>query len=114
LHHANEWLQPALSTVASNAAPPPATPLSMPSAPVASAKTASGGLYFPSSASIPPVSIMNAEPTGPQQQAAAPGEGTAKTPVVRKPIPSNQQVRRPTNLAAPVPPVPVPGQPSDE
>lgn len=54
-------------------------------------------LFLPSAASIPAVSIMNAEP--PQQQAAV--EPTPKPkPVARKPAPPapQQQARRPTNL----------------
>jgi hypothetical protein len=127
LHHAAEWLQTALSAVASNApalaaAPAPLPPPYSVPGPVGPAKTVSGGLYFPSSASIPPVSIMNAEPTGPQQQAGAPADGTAKS-AVRKPTPltppappaaSAQQVRRPTNLAPPMQPAPAPGKASDE
>jgi hypothetical protein len=109
LHHASEWLQSALSMVASNTAaplPPAAPPAPAPnSAAVASAavpapKTAPNGLFFPSSASIPPVSIMSAEPTGPPPQADA----TAKPPAAgaRKPASSTQQARRPANPANPV------------
>ncbi len=126
LHHASEWLQSALSMVASNTAastPPPLAPPPAPapnSAAVASAaaplpKTAPNGLFFPSSASIPPVSIMNAEPTGPAPQAAAPADATAKPPTVgaRKPAPASQQARRPAN---PVPSTrpPAPEQASDQ
>jgi hypothetical protein len=108
MRHASEWLQSALSQVAANTAPasplpPPAPPL----APVqnsasAAAKPAPNGLYFPSSASIPAVSIMNAEPTGPQQQ-ATPADASAKPPTAaaRKPTPATQQAKRPTSLAAP-------------
>jgi hypothetical protein len=117
LHHASEWLQSALSTVASNTAassrpaPPPApAPNSAAVASVAAppAKTAPNGLFFPSSASIPPVSIMNAEPTGPPPQAAAPADATAKPPTAgaRKPAPATQQARRPANPAPPARPVP--------
>jgi hypothetical protein len=109
MRHASEWLQSALSQVAANT--PPASPLLPPAPPLApvqnsasaAAKTAPNGLYFPSSASIPPVSIMNAEPTGPQQQ-AAPADASAKpsaAAAARKPTPSTQQPKRPTSLAAP-------------
>ena len=124
LHHASEWLQSALSMVASNAAAPPPVPPPAPvpnSAAVASAaapspKTAPNGLFFPSSASIPPVSIMNAEPTGPPPQAAAPADATAKPPTAgaRKPAPATQQARRPANPASPARPAPVPEQASDQ
>jgi hypothetical protein len=118
LHHASEWLQSALSLVASNtpAATPPAPPPN--SAAVASAaaplpKTAPNGLFFPSSASIPPVSIMSAEPTGPPPQADA----TARPPAagVRKPASSTQQARRPATPANPVSLArPVPEQAGDQ
>jgi hypothetical protein len=125
-HYASEWLQSALSKVAVNtpaaSPPPPAPPLSpaQNSASAAAGKTAPTGLYFPSSASIPAVSIMNAEPTGPQQQAAAPPDATAKptTPAARKPAPPPQQARRPTSLgptslAAPGRPATAPEQAGD-
>jgi len=110
LHHASEWLQSALSLVATNATaplPPSSAPPAAPQPPPAqaSASAAGGkpnGLYFPSSASIPPVSIMTAEPTGPPS-AAAPADATAKppAPAARKPAPATQQARRPAAPAAP-------------
>jgi hypothetical protein len=106
MHHAAEWPQSVLSPVAANS--PPAAPAPLPagvqnSASAAAGKTVPNGLYFPSSASIPPVSIMSAEPAG---QAAAAADGTAKppAPAARRPGPSTQstqQARRPTSLAAP-------------
>jgi hypothetical protein len=109
LHHATDWFQSALSAMAANTPTPAAQPAPLPapppavqpnSPPMVASKTASGSLYFPSSASIPPISIMNAEPAGPQQTGA---DGTAKPPssVARKPTvaaPANQQARRPTSL----------------
>ena len=56
-----------------------------------------GNLYLPSAASIPAVSIMNAEPA--VQQAAADPTPRPK-PVTRKPV-ASQQARRPTNLTPP-------------
>jgi hypothetical protein len=109
LHHATEWLQSALSLVATNSVPsPPQSPLPppvLPAPPQASASAAPAaagkpnGLYFPSSASIPPVSIMTAEPTGPE--AAAPTDATGKppAPAAHKPPPV-QQARRPANPPA--------------
>jgi hypothetical protein len=121
LHHASEWLQSALSMVASNTAassPPAPAPSSAAVASVAApaAKTVPNGLFFPSSASIPPVSIMNAEPTGPPPQAAAPADATAKpsTAAARKPATASQQARRPANPAPPARPVPAPEQASDQ
>jgi len=119
--HATEWLQSALSLMAANSGPawlpPPAAPLLTPprnSAAVASAKAAPNGLYFPSSASIPAVSIMSAEPTGPPQQAApAEASGKAPAPAARKPAPPTQQARRPLNPAAPGRPAPAP-EPADQ
>jgi len=107
LHHATEWLQSALSQVATNtvpSAPPSLPPVPPPALPQASASAAAGkpnGLYFPSSASIPPVSIMTAEPTGPE--AATAPDATVKPPASagRKPAPATQQARRPANPAAP-------------
>jgi hypothetical protein len=112
VQHSAEWPQSGLPPVAANSALPsasaPVAPLAS-SAPAASAKGTPNSLYFPSSASIPPVSIMNAEPPGPPQQAATPPDGTAKPPPTsasRKPnpppapaTPATQQARRPTNLA---------------
>jgi hypothetical protein len=115
LRHAAEWPPTAFSPVAANsplpsnsAAPPPQTP-------APAAKTAPNGLFFPSSASIPAVSIMNAEPSGPQQQAGAAADAAAKppTPIARKPIPSTQQARRPA-ISAPGRPAPAPGQGSED
>jgi hypothetical protein len=110
LHHASEWLQSAPSQVAVNSSSPSPSPplvtLANPapnSTSVVSSKAAPNGLYFPSSSSIPAVSIMNAEPVGPPQQAAAPADATAKppAPVARKPAPATQQARRPANPAPP-------------
>jgi hypothetical protein len=115
MRHASEWLQSALSLVAANspsALPTLPAPLPAPVTPTAPnplspATGKPNGLYFPSSASIPPVSIMSAEPTGPAQ-AAAPGDATAKpqAPAARRPAPPAppppaQQARRPANLAPP-------------
>ncbi len=107
LRHASEWLQSALSLVATNTAtplPPSSAPAAavLPAPPAqASAAAAPGkpnGLYFPSSASIPPVSIMTPEPTGGPQPAAAPADAAAKPPAAaaRKPAAATtQQARRP-------------------
>ena len=126
LHYAPDWPQSVLSPVAVNAASPPAAS----SAPVASAspaaaqaaaapaspKPASSGLYFPSSASIPPVSIMNAEPTGPSPSAPADASKSdasksdasksdaSKSAASRtKPAASTPPARRPSGSASPNP-----------
>jgi hypothetical protein len=119
LHHAAEWPQSVLSPVAANSPPrSPSPPAPLPAPVQGSASAAAGkpnGLFFPSSASIPAVSIMSAEPGG---QAAALAEGTGKppAPAARRPAPSTQQARRPTNLAAPAPgrPAPAPEPAGDQ
>lgn len=111
LHHAPDWPQSPLSPVAANvpvaaapvAAPP--QPSASPPQPGASAPQANAapgkGLFFPSSASIPPVSIMSAEPSGPPQGGAAPDAAKPSAPATRKPAssPPAQTARRPTNIA---------------
>jgi hypothetical protein len=108
LHHATEWPQSPLSPVAANMPPaaPPPVPASPPSsAPPPQANAAPGkGLFFPSSASIPAVSIMSAEPSGPPPGSAAPDtpKDTPKSAAApaRKPAPPPAQTaRRPTNIA---------------
>lgn len=122
MHHASDWLQSALSLMAANS--PSAAPLPSPSAspsplatpaqnPPSAAAGKPNGLYFPSSASIPPVSIMSAEPSGPPQGAAADPTAKPPAPAARKPTslaptaPTPQQARRP---ASPTPP----GRPAPE
>jgi hypothetical protein len=109
LHHATEWPQSPLSPVAANvppavaqpAATPPAPAAPPPSAPPPQASAAPGkGLFFPSSASIPAVSIMSAEPSGPPPGNAAPDTPKPTPPPARKPAPAPAQTaRRPTNIA---------------
>jgi len=104
LHHSSEWPQSPLSAVAA-AGPVPSSPSS---APATSAPPAKPGLFFPSSASIPPVSIMSAEPSAAPSSgadAAKPPAGADKpaATAARKPAPP-QPARRPanpTNLAPP-------------
>ena len=93
LRHASEWPPSAPSPVAVNVPPPPyQTPAAGPASP---AKAGPNNLFFPSSASIPPVSIMNAEPGGQPPQAGAATDPAAKTPIPpRKPA---QQARRPAS-----------------
>jgi hypothetical protein len=119
MHHVAEWPQSVLSPVAANA--PSASP-SPPPAPLPTQSSASAavgkpnGLYFPSSSSIPPVSIMNAEPTAAPQPGAAPPDAAAKPPTVaRKPAPATQQqAKRPASVAPPVRLTPTPEQPGDQ
>jgi hypothetical protein len=119
LHHAAEWPQSALSPIAAITPAPSLPPVPLPPPTQNSASASAGkpnGLYFPSAASIPPVSIMNAEPTPPQQSAAAPPDASARTPtpIARKPAPATaQQARRPANLAPPARPAPAPEQAGD-
>jgi hypothetical protein len=102
--HATEWLQNALAApaaVASNgppAAPAPTPAPATPTTPIASAAPATkpNNLYFPSSASIPPISIMAPEPTAPAQSAAAAELASKPLPApARKPAASAQPTRRP-------------------
>jgi hypothetical protein len=131
LHHATDWLQTALTAMAADTsapttaqaqgparAPPPGSGSLASAAPAAptsttpTTKAAPNGLFFPSSASIPAVSIMNPEPAPPP--AAAPADGTAKPPagIARKPASPG---RRPINLASPASPAaPAPGQTNDQ
>jgi hypothetical protein len=114
MHHASEWLQSALSLMAANspaaspASPTPAPPAPLPAPapnPPSAAAGKPNGLYFPSSASIPPVSIMTAEPSAAPQASAAPADAPARPPAPAAHKPATpaptQQARRPANLAPP-------------
>jgi hypothetical protein len=87
------------------AAPPPTSARA--SAAIPQSATAPGikptgsNVFFPSSASIPPVSIMNAEPSAPQENHAPPPVAKTPTPP-RRPAPPAPQTRRPvdSNTAA--------------
>ena len=64
----------------------------------------SAGVNFPSAASIPPVSIMNAEPSGPPPAGGAadtPGAAATTPPPPRRPAPA---ARPPATQARPLPP----------
>jgi hypothetical protein len=92
--HAQEWgVAPAVA-----AAPPSAAPAPVPT--VASSASANAP-FFPSAASIPPISIMNAEPTAPP--APAPAQATAEprrtTPLPPRRPPQQQQGQAPIQLA---------------
>ena len=106
LHHSSEWPQSPLSAVAA-ALPPAASPMTPPSsAPTTSAPQGKPGLFFPSSASIPPVSIMSAEPSAaPSSGADKPAAGADKpaATAARKPAPP-PPARRPANPTNLVPP----------
>ena len=93
--HMANWPTGEGRPVAANpaSAPPPA-------APVASTRTPNN-LYFPSSASIPPVNIMTAEPPAPRQNDTT---GTAE----KTPTPP----RRPSQGASPAAPAPAPPAPA--
>jgi len=104
LHHATEWPQSSLSPVAANVPPAvaqPATPPPSGSPPQANAAPGKG-LFFPSSASIPAVSIMSAEPSGSPPGTTAPDTPKAAGAPARKPVPPPAQTaKRPTNIAPP-------------
>jgi hypothetical protein len=120
VRHAAEWPPSGLSPVAVNM---PATALTpTPTAiqgqtPAPSGKPAQNNLFFPSSSSIPPVSIMSAEPGGSGSGAA--DNANAKPPATpRKPAPTQQQARRPTNITPPTQtrptPTPAPAAAADD
>jgi hypothetical protein len=113
--HAADWGATASSPpipVAGANTPPPA-PLSPPPpmASAAPAVTAKKNLFFPSSASIPPISIMTPEPTGPQQATAAPDAGAKPPPPPSPPTRKSgapTQLSRPNSAGSSTPPVAVP------
>jgi hypothetical protein len=101
------------SSVAASAAAPPVTSAIVvpPSAPSASTSTSPSvsRFSFPSSASIPPVSIMSAEPTGSTSSGNASAEPPA--PEVRKPPARKPSANKPATASAgrlPPPPAPPP------
>jgi hypothetical protein len=85
--HLANWPAAAGPAVASS---PPSASTSLP--PTAAARVPNN-LYFPSSSSIPPVNIMTAEPSAPQQPSATTGTTGAATP--RKPSQGAAQGRQP-------------------
>jgi hypothetical protein len=103
--HATSWRDaPALAGHAPPAAAPGAMGLA--AAPGASAPTGvpvSGKYDFPSAASIPPVSIMNAEPAAPEPPPAT-GSSGQRAPSAAPP--RRQSSAREAAPAAPVPPSP--------
>jgi len=94
--------------------------VAMPANPPTSALPAPGGPFaskynFPSAASIPPVSIMNAEPTGTTPPAGSSGTAAAPTaPETQTPGASRRQsANKPSSArTAPLPPPPAPPPPS--
>jgi hypothetical protein len=131
--HSAEWLATASGpnpVTAANAPAPASAPLP-PTVSAAPSLASKKNLFFPSSASIPPISIMTPEPTGPQQAAAAAAEAGAKPapapPPVRKPGapiqlrpngggPATAPAPASSTAAPPAPPAsghPAPGQASD-
>jgi hypothetical protein len=114
--YAAAWPAAAEPPVAARSSPPPA---------LAAAPAAAGGLglrvpgpnvFFPSAASIPPVNIMNAEPSAPAAEATGSTPPAAKAPAPQRkaaapvrrsvdttPVDINPDAQRP----APPPPAPV-------
>jgi hypothetical protein len=101
-HYAEEW------------AKEPANPA--PVAPVAEGTPAkpkvSVNIDFPSAASIPPVSIMNAEPTGPLPPGAAAAAAANPNPPPAAPAPSRHSLRKHAAPQPPAPPVQAGAQPT--
>jgi hypothetical protein len=97
--HAADWGAATSSAPIADAGAnsPPAAPLTPPPlASAAASQTTKKNLYFPSSTSIPPVSIMAPEPTGPQP--AEPSDAAVKPPLpppppTRKTGPTTQSSR---------------------
>jgi len=89
MRHMAAWPSTPGRPVAAADAPPAAAQPPEP-APMASTKPPSN-LFFPSAASIPPVNIMTAEPSGPPQPQEAAGSAEAKPAPARRP----QQPRQP-------------------
>ena len=109
--HAVTWNAPPVPQTA----PPPPAVSQAPVAPPPTAQAAaaeprqvSSKYDFPSAASIPPVSIMNAEPALPKEAAAAPpkaapGDRAAAQPPDRTPMPPRrpQAAKEPADIAPP-------------
>jgi hypothetical protein len=107
LHHALEWPQSSLSPVAAAVPTPSALPAASPTAPPGAASPAPAkpnGLFFPSSSSIPAVSIMSAEPSAPPSAGAdapKPPAGTDKPAATAARKPTPPPPRRPANPTNP-------------
>jgi hypothetical protein len=101
--HAIAWLTPNQKPLV---APPPVVAAPAHKAPVASAVP---DLNFPSASSIPPVSIMNAEPAkeAPSVSTASPMPGRAPAAAEKKPpAPQRHSTRRTQTTASPAKPAP--------
>lgn len=109
VRHAGGW--PAIANPAMAAAATPGA-----AAPTVAARTSPNGIYFPSASSIPPVNIMNAEPSqGGQPQGAAAADVTGKTPTPpRKPVAAAQQAKKPVAPARRAPPPAAEAEPDNE
>ena len=84
-HHAAAWTE----TPAPAAAPPAVPVASAPAVPAPAASAAASRFDFPSAASIPPVSIMNAEPKEAPAQAPTASAAPGKPPA--PPVPPRRQ-----------------------
>jgi len=83
--HMASWPAAGSAQVADN---PPA-PAAAPNAPALASAKQPNNLYFPSSSSIPPVSIMTAEPQSPNSTTGAAGPAPARKPT--SPAPQTRQ-----------------------
>jgi hypothetical protein len=102
--HATAWSGDSTRPVVSNSSPPTSAP-----APVAGVRTPNN-LFFPSASSIPPVSIMNAEPGSPQDTTGSAEAGKPARKPSQQPLP---QVRPAAN-ASPAPSAPLPLAPAPQ
>jgi len=112
-------LKSAMAGLPGAGARPPLTASTSPAAvstPPVSAARVPNNLYFPSSASIPPVNIMTAEPSSAPQQAPhdTTGASDAATPLPPRRPPPGAAPARPPQAAgnAPARPAPTPPAPS--
>ena len=88
--YADAWNAPAGKPAAVSSLPPPAAPPAVAAAPPSGHHPVSDKYDFPSAASIPPVSIMNAEPSLPAGADAPPKAAAA--PPAAAPIPPKRPV----------------------
>jgi len=120
--HALAWPANASGTTATASAPAPLTTSGaglrtpgLSSVPPTPGTPGSAKVDFPSANSIPAVSIMNAEPSGPPEAEPRPAPASKRPAAprrqtAREPTPAPPPVAPPQRAAQPAPPAPVPSQ----
>ena len=101
--YAANW--PAGSVATAVVASPVPSAIALPPSP--STTSSVSRFNFPSSASIPPVSIMSAEPTG----STSPNNASAEPPTPEKPPARRQSASKPAAASSRLPPPPAPPAP---